>query len=180
VGGIDLVEWMIRVAAGTPPALGLHRHVPQPAIQARVYRKTARGFRPSSSLLTACARDLRVASWIGPGTEVSAYDPLLAKIIARGARAKRQLATAQAWQPPHPASKPMFPAAHRAGHPAFLAGQPTTRLLDRMRPCYPASGARPRHLEHYPGLARSHCLWDVGIRLPDPWMPSRCALPTKS
>ena len=54
VGGIDLVEWMIRTAAGEPPDLRAHRHEPQGhAIQARVYAEDpARNFRPSSGLLT--------------------------------------------------------------------------------------------------------------------------------
>ncbi len=49
VAGVDLVEWMIRTAAGEPPDLRGHRHVPRGhAIQARVYAEDpARNFRPS-------------------------------------------------------------------------------------------------------------------------------------
>src|SRR6202008_3357875 len=37
VGGVDLVEWMIRTAAGEPPELSTHTHRPKGhAIQARV------------------------------------------------------------------------------------------------------------------------------------------------
>ena len=99
VGGIDLVEWMIRTAAGEPPDLREHRHVPRGhAIQARVYAEDpARGFRPSSGLLTQVklpvAKSVRVDGWVDAGTEVTGYyDPMLAKIIARGAT--RELAIA--------------------------------------------------------------------------------------
>jgi urea carboxylase len=95
VGGIDLVEWMIRTAAGEPPDLESFRFVPRGhAIQARVYAEDpARNFRPSSGLLTRvklpqrqAAGGLRVDAWIEAGTEVTGfYDPMLAKIIARGA-----------------------------------------------------------------------------------------------
>jgi urea carboxylase len=87
VSGIDLVEWMIRVAAHEPPPLKTYRHAPLGcAIQARVYAEDpARAFRPSSGLLTEVRwpDTLRVDTWIDAGTEVPAfYDPMLAKVIA--------------------------------------------------------------------------------------------------
>ena len=101
VGGIDLVEWMIRTAAGEPPDLRAHQHEPQGhAIQARVYAEDpARNFRPverpAHAGQTTCGSigSLRVDGWIEAGTEVTAYyDPMLAKVIARGAT--RELAIA--------------------------------------------------------------------------------------
>ncbi|HWW20749.1 MAG TPA: urea carboxylase [Steroidobacteraceae bacterium] len=87
VTGIDLVEWMIRVAADDPPALRDYRHAPSgSAIQARVYAEDpARAFRPSSGLLTEVRwpQTLRVDTWVDTGCEVPAfYDPMLAKIIS--------------------------------------------------------------------------------------------------
>jgi len=87
VSGVDLVEWMIRLAANEPPALERYRHAPRGvAIQARVYAEDpARGFRPSSGLLTEVrlADSVRVDAWIDSGSEVPAfYDPMLAKLIA--------------------------------------------------------------------------------------------------
>ena len=91
VGGIDLVEWMIRAAAGEPPDLANHQHVPDGhAIQARIYAEDpARNFRPSSGLITNFDRmstsRVRVDTWVESGTEVSSfYDPMLAKVIVRG------------------------------------------------------------------------------------------------
>lgn len=86
VTGIDLVEWMVRTAAGEPPDLDAYVYAPRGhSIQVRLYAEDpARSFRPSSGLLShvVLPDDVRVDAWIEAGTEVSAfYDPLLAKII---------------------------------------------------------------------------------------------------
>ncbi len=84
VTGIDLVEWMVRQAAGEP----LPDEIPQPAgasIQVRLYAEDpARDFRPSSGLLTTVQwpKDTRVETWVESGSEVSSYyDPMIAKLI---------------------------------------------------------------------------------------------------
>jgi urea carboxylase len=89
VTGVDLVEWMVRaaagdfgfMAAGAPRAVGA-------SIQARLYAEDpAQDFRPSSGVLTEVAfpTNARVETWVESGVEVSAhYDPLLAKLIVRG------------------------------------------------------------------------------------------------
>ena len=87
VTGIDLVEWMLRLAANEMQPLQAYQHAPHGvAIEARVYAEDpARAFRPSSGLLSdvQLPATLRVDSWIETGTEVSAhYDPMLAKLIA--------------------------------------------------------------------------------------------------
>jgi len=87
VSGIDLVAWMIQLAANESPDLKSYRHAPQGvAIQARLYAEDpARTFRPSSGLLTEVGLPdtLRVDAWIDSGSEVPAfYDPMLAKLIA--------------------------------------------------------------------------------------------------
>ncbi|MEV3936240.1 urea carboxylase [Glycomyces sp. NPDC049804] len=90
--GIDLVEWMIRAAAGDTAFLdGLPDTGPAvtgAAVEARVYAEDpARDHLPSAGLLTCV--DLpaaaRVDTWIAPGLDVpAAYDPMLAKIITTG------------------------------------------------------------------------------------------------
>ncbi len=86
--GIDLVEWMLRQAAGEPlPELpvapGGH------AIQARLYAEDpGNGFRPAAGWLTSVKfpKDVRIDACISAGTEVSPfYDPMLAVVITRGA-----------------------------------------------------------------------------------------------
>ena len=104
VTGIDLVEWMVRVAAGQPPDLARYIHAPHGhAIQVRLYAEDPnKNFQPAGGLLTQVSfpNDLRVDSWVNTGSEVSAYyDPMLAKIVAHGdrrARALEKLATALA------------------------------------------------------------------------------------
>jgi urea carboxylase len=90
VTGIDLVEWMLRVAANEPPNLYGYRHAARGhAVQVRLYAEDpAHNFRPSSGLLShvELPSGVRVDHWIESGTEVSAYyDPMLAKVIAHGA-----------------------------------------------------------------------------------------------
>ena len=86
VTGVDLVEWMIRLAAGE--ALPLSR-VPEPrghAIEVRVYAEDpARGFRPSPGVLSEVSfpDGVRVDSFVERGSEISGYyDPMIAKIMA--------------------------------------------------------------------------------------------------
>jgi urea carboxylase len=90
VTGVDLVEWMIRQAAGE--TLPLDEHVGRArgaSIQVRVYAEDpGRAFRPSAGILTEAIfpADARVETWVERGTEVTPfYDPLVAKIIVRGA-----------------------------------------------------------------------------------------------
>jgi len=92
VYGLDLVEWQLRVAAGqrlpftteVAPATGGH------AVEARVYAEDpARGFLPTGGTVLALREPagphVRVDSGLAPGTAVtSAYDPMLAKVIAWG------------------------------------------------------------------------------------------------
>ncbi|NED13803.1 biotin carboxylase N-terminal domain-containing protein, partial [Streptomyces sp. SID9124] len=85
--GIDLVAWMLRLARGEsgflaePPARG---H----AVEARIYAEDpARDHRPSSGLLTRVGfpEGVRVDGWAETGQHVSsAYDPMLAKVVATG------------------------------------------------------------------------------------------------
>ena len=90
VNGVDLVEWMVRQAAGEMPPLDQASIKPSGAsIQVRLYAEDpGRDFRPSSGLLTHVAwpKDTRIETWVESGSEVSPfYDPMLAKIIVTGA-----------------------------------------------------------------------------------------------
>ena len=86
VTGVDLVEWMIRLAAGEPVPL---EHPPEPrghAIEVRVYAEDpARGFKPSPGVLTEVSfpEGVRVDSFVERGSEISGfYDPMIAKVMA--------------------------------------------------------------------------------------------------
>ncbi|MGI8801030.1 MAG: urea carboxylase [Solirubrobacteraceae bacterium] len=85
--GIDLVAWMLRLAQGDRTMLDTDPPPPRGhAVEARVYAEDpSREHQPSAGLVTGChfPAGLRVETWIERGTEVgTAYDPLLAKLIA--------------------------------------------------------------------------------------------------
>jgi urea carboxylase len=87
--GVDLVEWMVRQAAGEFALPAQADITPRGAsIQVRLYAEDpAQDFRPSSGLLTHVGwpQETRIETWIASGTEVTPfYDPMLAKIIAKG------------------------------------------------------------------------------------------------
>jgi urea carboxylase len=86
VTGLDLVEWMVRLAAGElPPLRSFDVRPAGAAIQARVYAEDpAKEFRPSAGVLTAVdfPAGARVDTWVQTGDEVTAfYDPLVAKVL---------------------------------------------------------------------------------------------------
>ncbi|WP_324188528.1 urea carboxylase [Nocardia flavorosea] len=93
VTGVDLVEWMLRLAGGDstfldnvpdagPPVTGF-------AVEARVYAEDpGNDYRPGAGTLTGVeipGAEARVETWVETGTEISPYyDPLIAKIITSG------------------------------------------------------------------------------------------------
>lgn len=122
VWGVDLVRWMIMLAAGEMPPLATLRDALAPqghAIQARIYAEDpGRQFQPSPGLLTDVAfpaddrRALRIDSWVESGCEIAPFfDPMLAKIIA--------------WQPTREAA---IGALHQALGETRLYGVETNRL----------------------------------------------------
>jgi len=88
VTGVDLVEWMVRTAAGEAPDLSRELPIHGASIEVRLYAEDpARDFQPSPGTLTEVffPKDARVDTWVATGTEVSPhYDPMLAKIIVWG------------------------------------------------------------------------------------------------
>ncbi|MFC5697349.1 urea carboxylase [Pseudomonas sp. GCM10022186] len=92
VWGVDLVRWMIELAAGTLPPLAELAKGLSPAghaIQARLYAEDpGRDFQPCPGLLTAVAfpeadgTALRIDTWVEAGCEIPPYfDPMIAKVI---------------------------------------------------------------------------------------------------
>lgn len=86
--GVDLVEWMILTAAGTPPKLDIEITPKGAAIEVRLYAEDpVRDFQPSPGVLTDVffSKSARIDTWVSTGTEVSPYyDPMIAKIIVYG------------------------------------------------------------------------------------------------
>ena len=92
VWGVDLVRWMIELAAGDLPPLSELGKGLEPsghAIQARLYAEDpGRDFQPCPGLLTAVSfpeadgKALRIDTWVEAGCEIPPYfDPMIAKVI---------------------------------------------------------------------------------------------------
>lgn len=93
VWGVDLVRWMIELAAGDLPPLAELAKDLKPsghAIQARLYAEDpGRDFQPCPGLLTAVqfpvadGKALRIDTWVEAGCEIPPYfDPMIAKVIS--------------------------------------------------------------------------------------------------
>jgi urea carboxylase len=87
VTGVDLVEWMVREAAGELDLSGF-RAAPQGAsIQVRLYAEDpGKDFQPAAGVLTQVefSPQARIETWVERGSEVPPfYDPMLAKIIVK-------------------------------------------------------------------------------------------------
>lgn len=98
VTGLDLVECMLKVAAGDNlDWTRMHKAPKGVSIEVRLYAEDPlKNFQPTPGVVTGISfpENLRVDSWIDTGTEVSTwYDPMLAKLIVhadtRGAAMKK-------------------------------------------------------------------------------------------
>ncbi|HEY3479538.1 MAG TPA: biotin carboxylase N-terminal domain-containing protein [Streptomyces sp.] len=146
VTGLDLVEWQLRVARGERLAFGqqditLTGH----AVEARICAETARpgdgrvDFLPSAGTVVALREPtgpgVRVDSGLSLGTEVgTAYDPMLAKVIAYGpdrATALRRLRAALADTVVLGLDTNTAFLRRLLEHPAVVAGELDTGLIDR-------------------------------------------------
>ncbi|HVE16213.1 MAG TPA: urea carboxylase, partial [Chthoniobacterales bacterium] len=137
VSGLDLVEWMVRLAAGEPLPLSSYRHHPSGhSIEARIYAEDAnKNFQPSTGLLTEVEfpNDVRVDGWVERGSEISPYyDPMIAKVIVHAptrAEAIDKLSVALADTRLHGIETNLaYVSAILAGH-VFRQGEMTTKYL---------------------------------------------------
>jgi urea carboxylase len=174
--GVDIVEWMVKLAAGEMPALAdiRPRLVPRGhAVQARLYAEDpGMEFRPSTGLLTEvvlpAADGLRIDGWIEAGVTVPAfYDPMLAKLIVRGDSRAAALdglkhALAQTRVAGIETNRDYLRTI--LDQPAFRDGHPYTRLLENLAYA-PASidvidGGTLTTVQDHPGRIG---YWNVGI-----------------
>lgn len=89
VTGLDLVEWMVLIAAGNSPDLENYEvKINGASMEARLYAENPlKEFRPSPGQLTEVEFPswARVDTWVNKGTVISPeYDPTIAKIIVHG------------------------------------------------------------------------------------------------
>ncbi|MDM4772130.1 urea carboxylase [Solimonas sp. SE-A11] len=170
--GVDLVEWMIRVAAGESAFLEGFRYQPRGhAIQVRLYAEDpARNFQPVAGRLTAVefGEGLRCDRWIEPGVEVPPYyDPMLAKLIAHGVdreAARGRLCAALASSRIGGIETNLAYLRQVLDEPSFVAGRATTATLGGFQ--YHAAGIEVLEagtqttVQDYPGRTG---YWDVGV-----------------
>ncbi|WP_053931474.1 urea carboxylase [Pseudomonas coronafaciens] len=178
VWGVDLVSWMVQLAAGDLPPLSQLQASLKPvghAIQARLYAEDpGRDFQPCPGLLTAVnfppadGHALRIDTWVEAGCEIPPYfDPMIAKLIS--------------WAPSRDqANAGLSAALHETrlygvetnrdylrqiiADTPFASGQPWTRCLEDL--LYQAdtfevlSGGTQTTVQDYPGRQG---YWAVGV-----------------
>jgi urea carboxylase len=170
--GVDLVEWMIRQAAGEFLLPAQDTLTPKgAAIEARIYAEIpAEDFRPASGTITNFTPPpgLRVDTWVESGAEISPfYDPMLAKFIATGATREEAIANLRAGID----AADISGIETNAGYcheilnlPDFRAGSMTTRTLASFdyqpQTIAVLDGGALSSLQSLPGRLG---FWEVGI-----------------
>ncbi|MEJ2465446.1 MAG: urea carboxylase [Candidatus Thiodiazotropha sp.] len=172
VTGVDLVAWMVRLAAGERDFLDDYQHQPQgSAIQVRLYAEDpGKAFQPSSGLLTEVRFDpqVRVDTWVETGSQVPAYyDPMLAKVIVKGdsrEATRTRLLEALNRSALYGIENNLDYLRQIVADPVFVQGEHYTRYLDQVSYQPPtidvlAPGTQTT-VQDYPGRTG---YWDVGI-----------------
>ncbi|CAM5319098.1 urea carboxylase [Thauera mechernichensis] len=147
VWGVDLVAWMVQLAAGELPPLAELAAGLRPrghAIQARLYAEDpGRDFQPCPGLLTAVAfppadgQALRIDTWVEAGCEIPPYfDPMIAKLITHADDRKAAIAGLDEAL----ASSRLYGVETNREYlrqiladAPFASGQPWTRCLEGLR-----------------------------------------------
>lgn len=172
VTGVDLVEWMVRLAAGDASLMNEYRHQPQGhSIQVRIYAEDpGKTFQPSSGLLTEAEfpDSVRCDTWVDRGTEITPfYDPLIAKVIVKGdtrENAIDQLKAALDHSKISGLECNLDYLRQILNHPTFNTGGLTTRFLESFQYLpHTVDVLEPgtfSSIQDYPGRTG---YWDVGV-----------------
>ncbi|MBC8011679.1 MAG: urea carboxylase, partial [Burkholderiales bacterium] len=173
VTGIDLVEWMVKAAAGELDLADFQPVAHGASLQVRLYAEDPnKNFQPSSGVLTAAdfpsAALARVETWVERGSEIpSFYDPMIAKIIVTAptrAEALVKLATALAATRVAGIECNLDYLRQITASPEFAAGQIHTKWLATF-PYRPATidvvePGTQTSVQDYPGRVG---YWAVGV-----------------
>ncbi len=149
---LDLVEWQLLIAAGAPLPLTQDDLEPEGhAIEARLYAEDpSRNFLPQTGRLAHLRfpAGVRVDSGVREGDEVSPhYDPMIAKLIARGATREDALARLRGAldRTEIAGLTTNLPFLRRLlAHPSFASGDVDTGLIDRDLEALTAPPETPR------------------------------------
>lgn len=179
VYGVDLVEWMIRLAAGEELALEekrKHLKANGHAVQVRLYAEDPyKGFQPCPGLLSQVhfpqnsgAGRVRIDHWVETGIEVSPYfDPMIAKVIVHGENRESAFATLKTTLDEcslYGTETNLDYLKTLVTDPVLLRGEVSTRYLNEFsyqpRRIDVLSGGTQTTLQDFPG--RQHH-WNVGV-----------------
>ncbi|SDO92709.1 urea carboxylase [Ectopseudomonas guguanensis] len=172
VTGLDLIECMLRVAAGDALDWAALNRAPQgAAIEVRIYAEDPlKNFQPSPGVLTDVhfPADVRVDGWVSTGSEVSAfYDPMIAKLIVHAdtrAEAIAQLQKALGETRLHGIASNLDYLRQVVADERFAQGEVWTRLLDSFafKACVieVLEPGTYSSVQDYPGRLG---YWDIGV-----------------
>ncbi|MFV2948233.1 urea carboxylase [Pseudomonas japonica] len=178
VWGVDLVRWMIELAAGDLPPLDQLAAGLQPsghAVQARLYAEDpGKDFQPSPGLLTAVrfpeadGQALRIDTWVSAGCEIAPYfDPMIAKVIAWAEdreQARQGLHRALGNSQVYGVETNRNYLRQILDDTPFVSGQPWTRCLEglayRAETFEVLAGGTQTSVQDYPGRLG---YWAVGV-----------------
>ncbi|MFS2161563.1 urea carboxylase [Pseudomonas sp. Pseusp122] len=178
VWGVDLVSWMVQLAAGDLAPLQQLRAGLQPsghAIQARLYAEDpGKDFQPSPGLLTAVefaaadGKHLRIDTWVEAGCEIPPFfDPMIAKVISWAPtreQARQDLDKALQGSRLYGVETNRDYLRQILNDQPFASGEPWTRCLEGL--VYQAStfevlsGGTQTSVQDYPGRLG---YWAVGV-----------------
>ncbi|WP_165677988.1 urea carboxylase [Metapseudomonas otitidis] len=172
VTGLDLIECMLRVAAGDALDWPTLQRAPQgAAMEVRIYAEDPlKNFMPSPGVLTDVhfPDDVRLDGWVSTGSEVSAfYDPMIAKLIVHGRdrdEALGKLRKALGETRLHGIASNLDYLRQVVADPRLASGQVSTRLLDdfafRPSAIEVLEPGTYSSVQDYPGRLG---YWDIGV-----------------
>ncbi|CAM3251737.1 urea carboxylase [Paenibacillus lupini] len=170
--GLDLVEWMVKEAAGELRALESLVGTPKGhSIQARIYAEDClQQFRPSAGQLDQAlfSSEARNETWVRDGITITTlYDPMLAKVIVHGENREDAIGKLkQALQETrfYGITTNLQYVQALLDEEQFTAGDVFTQLLNNFAPSESAievlDGGIQSTVQDYPGRV-GH--WDVGV-----------------
>lgn len=171
VTGIDLVEWMVRQAAGELDLADFKRATAGASIQVRLYSEDpGKNFQPATGVLTELVFPpaTRVETWVERGSEVSPfYDPMIAKLIVHAETrdaALAKLADALAATRVAGLETNLLYLQQIVASKGFRAGKVTTRYLEKLPYDAPTidviEAGTQTTVQDFPGRLG---FWDVGV-----------------
>jgi urea carboxylase len=171
VTGVDLVEWMVKEAAGELDLAGFKVEPKGASMQVRLYAEDpGKDFQPAAGVLTEAVfpDTARIETWVERGSDVPPfYDPMVAKIIVKGsdrADALKKMQAVLAQTRVAGIETNLGYLAQIVRDSVFMEGRQTTRYLNAFR-YRPATidviepGVQSS-IQDWPGRTG---YWDVGV-----------------